>query len=181
MANIDLIKNLLSVKNPKASIHDLFDMEELWEFEDEILIYDLNDLHLDPEGYSDYSDGDLSDECFWGEVGDDEIITDDKRVQHGLSYINSALEKKFDEVTETVHMIKTVKVHKENVLVCFEVWHQQNGLGAEGDFENAKLAGVFKTYDAIREHYEQLGLLCDDVDYIEEKTAFILKNWKYSK
>ena len=82
---------------------------------------------------------------------------------------------------ELVHMIKTVNVNKENILVCFDVLYEHDGMCGGARYETAELVGVFKASSAIWEHYEQLGLFVYDGDYIEEKTAFILKTWKYSK
>ena len=182
MPNINLIKKLLLGEAQKQpSIHDIFNEEELEKYEDEIFVYNLDELGLNDEGV-------LSDESLRidSSLDDVHVVTDEMRVKHGLYYIDAALEKlpPPDIISETGHMIKNVDLGDgETSFVCFDVYCENNGMGMSTDYENARLVNVFKTYRAICEHYEELGLFClgeEDEDYRKAQKKFILERWEYT-
>lgn len=184
MPNIELVKSWLKNQDLIVSIHDIFSLSELDQFENEIIVYDFEDLCQIDENLNDG----LNDAVLVSDYRLDDVlkITNDLRIEHGLFLLDNAAKKyhSADIISQYVQCYKTVDVGGVNFFVCYQVWCENAGMGLYMDYESAVLVGVFKAIDEIYEYYESLGKFCDDKydnNYLDKKMMHIRENWHSSE
>lgn len=114
---------------------------------------------------------------------DMEVISDEMKVEHGLSYLDDAIKaiREGFEVVEIMHSFIPIELGGLTNYVCFETKYENHGMGGDEVFDDARIDGVFKTIDAVEGYYRARGwLLMKDFDVGSNPGMFkdfILTNW----
>lgn len=180
--NSDLIiKDILKNGVQNYSIFDIFSFDELLEYEDDIQVFELDNLESSSLEYDYYFTDDMLLMDEYHDYDKNEIITDEMRIEYGMRYLNKAIEY-FDEASSLIHAFKKIVVDSEEYLVCYDIQYSNHGMGGEFDYYNAALIGVFLSYEELKNYYRKDSTIivyeeCDE-ECIKKKAKCILDNWE---
>ena len=173
MENIQLIKDILANKVTDYTLDDIFHEDDLEYGVDLGDMFLLDDLDL-----SDHLDDEIlrSDNL----LDDNEKITDEMRIKHGLYYLNVAIEKRWDRdiICEDIEMYKSIQIDGADIYIGYSVNVENHGMGLSINYDDARLVGVFDSYDKLMQHYQRKGYyFLDEVKCTEESSKYILESW----